>query len=87
MVPSLTVPDGGEATPFGHDSACLTEKAAPQAQLVGVLAGKQPYLRANASWKSKSIYIFLHVVCPVRNLFTHSERFSKTSDTHRSPQA
>ena len=35
--------------PFGHDSACSTEKAVPQAQLEGMLAGNQPYLRANAS--------------------------------------
>ena len=37
--------------PFGHDSACSTEKFVPQAHVVGVCNGCQPYLRAMASLK------------------------------------
>ena len=32
--------------PFGHDRACSTEKLVPQAHVVGVCKGCQPYLRA-----------------------------------------
>ena len=44
---SLCLRDG--KPPLGQDRACSTENREPQEQLVGTLAGCQPYLRARAS--------------------------------------